>query len=309
MDQKKTNCPSLGGSTTKDEAPLKLRVIGVKVHGIRNYAYIADQNVPGGGNLITEVLRLTLNDLEMKGELPSEEPVLYLQVDNCGENKNRNMFAFLVDLVRRGIFAKVKAGFLMVAHTHEDIDQLFSTVSTHFKCFTTCCPDPNSLYEEIKNAFKDFKHKPTVVVLNPRQIFDYKKLYSFVIDPNIKHHQEPHQFVMKNISGSVLLRYKFWANSSFWLPMATKVPQISSTADITLNQEAPTDRSHTEETSFSKRRKMVRGQLTHGQRAAKVRKLLSPPDLSPTTVDATEDNFSWTPYEKEEENMSKPTNK
>jgi hypothetical protein len=53
---------------------------------------------------------------------------------------------------------------------------------------------------------------------------------------------------------------------------------------------------------------MVRGQLTHGQRAAKVRKLLSPPDLSPTTVDATEDNFSWTPYEKEEENMNEQTN-
>ena len=36
------------------------------------------------------------------------------------------MFAFLTDLVQRGIFAKVKAGFLMVGHTHEDIDQLFS---------------------------------------------------------------------------------------------------------------------------------------------------------------------------------------
>ena len=94
MDQKKTNCPSLGGSTTKDEAPLKLRVIGVKVHGIRNYAYIAYQNVPGGGNLITEVLRLTLNDLEMRGELPSVDPVLYLQVDNCGENKNRKCLLF-----------------------------------------------------------------------------------------------------------------------------------------------------------------------------------------------------------------------
>ena len=46
-------------------------------------------NVPGGGNLISEVLRLTLNDLETRGELPHEDPVLYLQVDNCGENKNK----------------------------------------------------------------------------------------------------------------------------------------------------------------------------------------------------------------------------
>ena len=46
MDQKKTNCPNLGGQTTKDEAPLKTCIIGVKVHGVRNYVYIADETVP-----------------------------------------------------------------------------------------------------------------------------------------------------------------------------------------------------------------------------------------------------------------------
>jgi hypothetical protein len=137
------------------------------------------------------VLRLTLNDLQNREELPSEDPVLYLQIDNCGENKNKVMFSFLTDLVRRGIFSKVKAGFLMVGHTHEDIDQLVSTIAHYFKAYKTCCADPESLAEEIRNAFTDAKHKPTVVLLHPisKQIFDYKQLYRYVyaavLDPKI----------------------------------------------------------------------------------------------------------------------------
>ena len=302
MDQKKTNCPNLGGQTTKDEAPLKTRIIGVKVHGIRNYAYIADETVPGGGNLILEVLRLTLNDLQNREELPSEDPVLYLQIDNCGENKNKVMFSFLTDLVRRGIFSKVKAGFLMVGHTHEDIDQLFSTIAHYFKAYKTCCADPESLAEEIRNAFTDAKHKPTVVLLHPKQIFDYKKLYAAVLDPKIKHHQEPHQFVIKEISGVVLLRYKFWASSAFWLPMATKVFQFSNAnvamPSTSVGPDVSLPISHSDTTNASKRRKMERGQLTHGQRAAKARSSPITPDQCKATVDTTEDNLAWIPFEQ-----------
>ena len=110
MDQKKTNCPSLG-KQTKDEPPLVQQVIGVKVHGIKTYAFICDETVRKGANLICEILHRVLCDLDKIGKLPSEDPVLYLQNDNCGENKNKTLFAFLVDLVRRKIFAKVKAVF------------------------------------------------------------------------------------------------------------------------------------------------------------------------------------------------------
>jgi hypothetical protein len=52
---------------------------------------------------------------------------LYLQLDNCvGENKNRYVFAFLSLLVAKGIFKQVYVGFLMVGHTHEDVDAMFS---------------------------------------------------------------------------------------------------------------------------------------------------------------------------------------
>ena len=88
--------------------------------------FLVDSTVPGGGNLILEILRQVLNDLGERNELPTENPTLYLQFDNCGENKNKTMFAFLVDLVRRSIFSKIKVGFLMVGHTHKDIDSFLA---------------------------------------------------------------------------------------------------------------------------------------------------------------------------------------
>ena len=82
------------GRTVKDESPLTQRVIGVKVHGIGNFVYVCDETVRGGGNLIIEVLRQILLHIEKKGKLPYINPVLYLQIDNCGENKNKTLFAF-----------------------------------------------------------------------------------------------------------------------------------------------------------------------------------------------------------------------
>ena len=48
-------------------------------------------------------------------------------MDNTSsDNKNYKMFDFLALLVKLKIFEKIKICFLLVGHTHEDIDQLFS---------------------------------------------------------------------------------------------------------------------------------------------------------------------------------------
>ena len=60
------------------------------------------------------------------GKLP---PILRIQVDNCGkENKNQYMFAFCAILVKLRYFAEVYLSFLLVGHTHEDIDQRFKQI-------------------------------------------------------------------------------------------------------------------------------------------------------------------------------------
>ena len=43
------------------------------------------------------------------------------------------MFAFCAALVGLGYFAEVYLSFLLVGHTHEDIDQRFSVISTTLK--------------------------------------------------------------------------------------------------------------------------------------------------------------------------------
>ena len=60
--------------------------------------------------------------------------MLRIQVDNCSqENKNQYMFAFCVALVGLGYFAEVYLSFLLVGHTHEDIDQRFNVISSTLK--------------------------------------------------------------------------------------------------------------------------------------------------------------------------------
>jgi hypothetical protein len=55
-------------------------------------------------------------------------------LDNTSrENKNKIVFGYLSMLVEMGIFQKVKVGFLLVGHTHDHIDQMFSHFSVTLK--------------------------------------------------------------------------------------------------------------------------------------------------------------------------------
>jgi hypothetical protein len=53
-----------------------------------------------------------------------------LQMDNClKDNKNWHLLAFLSLLTVKDVFEEMKLGFLIVGHTHEDIDGCFSYLS------------------------------------------------------------------------------------------------------------------------------------------------------------------------------------
>jgi hypothetical protein len=60
--------------------------------------------------------------------------VLYLQLDNSSrENINQIVFGYLSMLVEMRIFQKVKFGFLLVGHTYDHINQMFSRFSVTLK--------------------------------------------------------------------------------------------------------------------------------------------------------------------------------
>ena len=128
MDQSKTDLPhfSRKAKAVTGMTLLKTHLTGVIVHGLDILGYWDIRQWPHASNLTINILLEVLTS--MKDKLP---PVWYLQMDNCGrENKNRFVLAMCCYLVELGIFQKIKVGFLMVGHTHEDIDQVFSRFST-----------------------------------------------------------------------------------------------------------------------------------------------------------------------------------
>jgi hypothetical protein len=63
---------------------------------------------------------------------------LYLQLDNSAkDNKNQFLMGFLSMLTYRRVFKEIQAGFLLVGHTHEDIDAYFSHLSKTLKSQNT----------------------------------------------------------------------------------------------------------------------------------------------------------------------------
>ena len=72
-------------------------------------------------------------------------------MDNCArENKNRYVFTYLSYLIKCKIFNKIEISFLPVGHTHEDIDQLFSRISTYIEYRDIITM--NDMFEHIHNS-------------------------------------------------------------------------------------------------------------------------------------------------------------
>ncbi|KAL5012708.1 hypothetical protein ScPMuIL_011259 [Solemya velum] len=61
-------------------------------------------------------------------------PTLYVQLDNtCRENKNKYFLGMMAYLVKKKFVREIWVSFLLVGHTHEDIDQCFSRISVKLK--------------------------------------------------------------------------------------------------------------------------------------------------------------------------------
>ncbi|KAJ8310223.1 hypothetical protein KUTeg_012088 [Tegillarca granosa] len=138
-----------------------------------------DRKFPCNANVTINCL---LNAFMMWPSLPE---VLYLQGDNAAkDNKNVILIGFLTSLVERKIFKKVKLSFLMVGHTHEDVDQMFSNISRRLKY--NSAPSLKGLHQEVKTL----THQCQLEKLSG--------------------HQTPHLFVITESAGRVILHYKDW---------------------------------------------------------------------------------------------------
>lgn len=136
-DQKNYGLPHFATNTKSDAGQkLKVKVVGVLEHIVRGQEWLSlftmTEEYETGANHIVEVVHRALQRKKEKfGKLP---PTLFVQVDNCiRENKNRYLMAYFQLFVHLGVFKMVQVSFLPIGHTHADIDQTFSSISTHLR--------------------------------------------------------------------------------------------------------------------------------------------------------------------------------
>ena len=112
---------------------MKMHLCGMLVHSLGLYCHVwVDAHHKHDCNQVVTSIVKVLGDVKIRwGTLP---PTLRIQADNRSqENKNKYMFAFCAPLVALGHFREVQLSFLIVGHTHDDIDQRFSVISNILK--------------------------------------------------------------------------------------------------------------------------------------------------------------------------------
>ena len=173
MDQNTTMVPKLRQAVKGIEGRyVKTHLCGILVHGEGLYSdvWIDSHHKHDSNQVITSIMNV-INDVRdcRGGLLP---PVLRIQADNCGrENKNQYMFALCAALVGLGYFAEVYLSFLLVGHTHEDIDKRFSVISNTLKHH-----DINSMQELMELIQKGASHTEAFIsVRHLEYVWDWKK--------------------------------------------------------------------------------------------------------------------------------------
>ena len=140
---------------------------------------------------------------------------LLLQLDNCAkENKNWYLFSYLSLLVARGVFKTIQLGFLMVGHTHEDIDAMFSRFSEKLRVGQTFTLP--HLMDTLRTSSTSC---PTPFLLT--QVPDFKNFcdgYLCEGQEALIVHSKPLQFFFFMDGETPVMQYKVHVASPNWRP-------------------------------------------------------------------------------------------
>jgi hypothetical protein len=152
-------------------------------------------------------------DLVMVALLP---PVLNVQLDNaCSNNKNQYVFSFFSLLVQKGVFRKVYINFLLVGHTHEDIDAMFGRSS--YRLHANDYPTLPMLMKSFMDA-----EKQLVIPHLIEEVSNFKTFVDgFLCTGNdaLEGHTNVQQFKFyKDGNGWPMMQYKLFCTNSEWWP-------------------------------------------------------------------------------------------
>ena len=154
MTQKTTSLPHFERDPAwvgKDE--LGVHVIGSIIEDCGIHMEFSYKNVGDNTNVLIDNIHKGIQRMHDSRTAKKERfpEVLYLQLDNVYHNKSKNLYTYLSYLVDRNVFRKVKVNYLLVGHTHEIIDQVFSRYSVALR--RKMCLDITSLMEVAKTCY------------------------------------------------------------------------------------------------------------------------------------------------------------
>jgi len=190
MDQSKSNLPHFAGwrmmKGIEPQGLCKTHITGVMMHGKNTLSVVDLFSVPHDSNLtlnsVTESIMRNYPDRSMP-------ETLFIQFDNCWrDNKNRFVFGFLSMMVALSIVKVVEISFLMVGHTHEDIDGIFGNIAQILMKYNAL--HLLALMERIKQSLKDGSVHPCLLT----KVYDYKKWMKPYLNMNLKYFTKHHRF-------------------------------------------------------------------------------------------------------------------
>jgi hypothetical protein len=143
-------------------------------------------------------------------------PTLRVQLDNCAkDNKSRYVFAYWSLLVAKGIFKEVFVSFLLVGHTHDDIDASFGRWSMKLR------EEDFPTIPLLMKSYMDLENVPVI----PHMIEEVPDFKAF-IEPYIRSgahrligHTKAQQFrfYMRD-DGVPAMQYKLLCTTQDWSP-------------------------------------------------------------------------------------------
>ncbi|KAL3691454.1 hypothetical protein R1sor_005105 [Riccia sorocarpa] len=203
MDSNKTSVPKLANNVKALSVgmPLPVKIAGILNRDLEHPLFRSLHNQPifektflqwkkQGGE---EFLR-PRESFSVERPFTKLPPTFYIQLDNSGkDNKNWAVMAFLSELVARGVFKIVIASFLIVGHTHEDVDAFFSKINRALSGkHVSSIPQ---LLGEVYGA-EEKRSLPRFVT----EVADYKS------------HAQPYRQTFKGIRGPVAFKFSMLDN-------------------------------------------------------------------------------------------------
>jgi hypothetical protein len=138
-------------------------------------------------------------------------------MDNCAkDNKSKYNMLFWSALTAKGIFHEVRLSFLIVEHTHEDVDAMFGRFGQRLK-IEDCHTFPDLMASFMAAG------DPTIVPSLIHEVVDFKEwvkgYYDEVGQDRLIGHSKAHQFrFYLDPKGVPLMQYKVFCTYPSWSP-------------------------------------------------------------------------------------------